>query len=326
MEEGNNNDDNGEKMGCCGWLKSELASNWLCCGCFCKNITPKTRMFDAVDPNGKTIDFDKSFQTGGVGFLVIGVKFIIWGLIVSTFILGFFDATHAYFYLAYVSHWTLAYSVVYSTFSLLVSFRGRGNGDPSSSTWLMRAVWIMYSIAAVHGVLVVLLFWITEYGPNFELRYYLIMSHGITFALTFVDGAIINRIPVRLSQALWVMFFGIIFIAWTLIQALIPIDNPNRDDGDENLYNILNWEDEPLESAIVSVLVVFVAMPLFTAMFWGLSIALGHRYVSSSHDDGMDHLGASSGGVSSSQQKYSENDIEEAAPELELTESQVSDK
>ena len=320
------------QVGCCRWIKSELATIWLCFGCFCRNTTPKTRMFDSVDPNGQTIDFDKSFQTGGVGLLIIGAKLVIWGLIVSTFVLGFFDADYAYWYLAYVSHWTLAYSVVYSTFSLIVSFCGRGkrnSGDPSSSTCLIRAVWIMYNIAVVHGLLVVILFWVTEYGPNYELRYYLIMVHGVTFALTFIDGAIINHIPVRLSQALWVMFFGILFIAWTLIQALIPIDNPNRDDGEDHLYNILNWEDEPLESAIVSALVVFVAMPLLTALFWGLSLALGHRYVSNDHDDDSvfdrHRLGASSsggGGSSHSYPKYSQNDIEEAAPELELADSQ----
>lgn len=57
------------------------------------------------------------------------------------------------------------------------------------------------------------------------------------------------------------------------------MDNPLKDDDESNaLYNILDWDESPLQAAIVSCVVVFLSFPLFTTFLWGLSL-VGRRYV-----------------------------------------------
>lgn len=118
-----------------------------------------------------------------------------------------------------------------------------------------------------------MLFWFTEYDPAKGLTYFTVVSHAGTFAVALFEGFVVNAIPIRLLRGLVVMFFGVMFVVWTVIQNYY-VANPLKsdDEGTEALYNILDWGNSPTKAAIVSALVVFVAMPLFQTIFWGLSL------------------------------------------------------
>jgi hypothetical protein len=285
------------KVGCCRWLLAELP--------VCGSLTA----FSPVDPNGKTIDLHRSFCTGQhrPTWDILLVKFVLWGLTVSTFVYGFFVVESPSFYMAFVSYWTLLYSCVYMTQSLTLAF----TSEPSR--FLLRSTWVMYTNASVHGIIIVLVFWLTEYGPETEVSYFLIMSHGVSFLMTIMDGLWINRTPVRLQHYLFALVFASLYIGWTVLQALLPIDNPNKDGDDEgeNLYNILDWVESPLDSAIVCIGLLFVAMPLFTLLFWGLSLCKRHYVRGDAAQENVENDGA---------KKDQSADTEVETPQVELME------
>eukprot|EP00339_Tiarina_fusa_P026769 CAMPEP_0117024264 /NCGR_PEP_ID=MMETSP0472-20121206/18036_1 /TAXON_ID=693140 ORGANISM="Tiarina fusus, Strain LIS" /NCGR_SAMPLE_ID=MMETSP0472 /ASSEMBLY_ACC=CAM_ASM_000603 /LENGTH=336 /DNA_ID=CAMNT_0004730643 /DNA_START=123 /DNA_END=1133 /DNA_ORIENTATION=- len=307
---------NNNAIGCCTRFAAEL----FCCG---RN---SVSMFATQDPDGRVVDLGKSFHstttaatttTSSRWLLLLLSKFILWGWTVSTYILGVVTYTYPHWFMAYISYWTLAYSVVYMTCSLaVVAFAKRSNQQqPQHRQWLLRATWVMYLVAATHGMMVVLLFWLTEYSGN-PVSYFLLMGHGGTFALVVLDGAVINRTPVRLKQYLFVLIFGSLFVGWSIVQAAVPIDNPFRDDeGSQYLYNILDWQDKPAESAIVAAMVLFVAMPVFSILFWGISL-WGRRYVVDG--DGDDDAVARDVHDHEQQQQQQTSDTEVEMPQTEL--------
>lgn len=250
-----------ESVGCCQWFRKEFSSAvpWF---------------HDGPDPNGKTIDLDRSFCIGEYSsWGLVLLKLALFGLEVATLVVGWTSYTHPHWFMSYVSHLTVLYSCVYVGLSLLSAF------FRETPLWLVKATWVMYSVAAVQGIMVILLFWLTEYGPEFTLTYFLIMAHGVTCMVVIFDGFVINRIPVRLKHCVFVVLFGALFVGWTIVQSLVPVDNPWKDGDESNaLYKILDWDDSPLQAAIVGAGVVFVTFPLWTMVLWGLSLS-GRRYL-----------------------------------------------
>ena len=238
-------------------------------------------LFGTMDSNGKVLDLDASFcirRMGGWKSLI--VKFICFVLITSTLITGINDEPSTRFFLAYVSCWTLVWSVVYITLSLFVSIFS------NPPAWAINATWFMFSVAAVHGPVITYIFWTAEYAPStYDLKYSVIMMHGPTWALVLLDGFLVSKIPVRLMHYWICFFFGILFLCWSLIQAFLPVDNPYKDGdangGDESLYDVLDWNNDPVPSAGLSVLLLLIAFPVIQILLWMMSLP-GRRYIQES--------------------------------------------
>lgn len=298
----------GRGGGCCSWLRAELA-----CRC-CTNL-PVSGWFGSVDAaNGKTIDWNASFQLGASKWVLL-TKFVLWGFVTGSYIYGWVDYKYPYFFMAYLSYWTLFYAVAYLTLSLATSVLVK-----SPTNALLTMTWIAYTVAAVHGILIVLLYWITEYDPaTYTIRYFTILAHGASFAVVAIDGLFVNRVPVRLMHYFACLFFGLLFIAWSLAQGLVPVDNPNKDGDDESLYSILDWAQDPVASAIVSIICLFGAMPLFTVLFWGLSLLLGRRYVVE-NNSAQEGLAAASSTTKDKNQPHEESEKTEDVenPSMEI--------
>lgn len=259
---------------CCAWLRAEIA-------CHCCTGLPTTTWFGLVDaPNGQTIDLQASFQCKASRKVLV-YKGMVWAWIVASLAYGWQDSPYAYFFPAYVTIWTYFYSTIYLTLSLLVSLVVSPTSTTTTANWIIKATWVMYLVAALHNCLVVPLFWATEYDPaTYTLNYFVVFSHAGSFVLTLVDGLWVNKIPVRVAHYVFAMGFALLFVAWSLIQGLVPVDNPstiNDDDDSDVLYGILDWKD-PTSAAILCVLIVFVFFPLLTLALWGLSL-WGRRYV-----------------------------------------------
>ena len=243
--------------------------------------------FGHVDKvNGRTIDMKGSFCLEAASRTLL-LKFLCAGLVAVGYIYLWVAYPYPYWFMAYLSYWTLLYAVVYLGSSLILSLvRVPLHSEaslPSSPSgrrlgFLLKFTWAMYLVAAVHGFMVVILFWATEYSPSKAFRYSTIAPHGISFAMVVLDGIWINKVPVRLCHVVFPFAMGCLFVGWSLIQGLVPIDNPNKEGPDESLYSILNWEEKPVASAIVSIIVLFGTFPFFTFFFWGLSL-WNRRYV-----------------------------------------------
>ena len=149
-------------------------------------------------------------------------------------------------------------------------------------TWMIHVTWIVYLIVIDNGIMVTLLFWLTEYTTSYSKpTFSLVMFHGGAVVLALIDGFVINRIPICLKHYIFVLFFGILYCIWTILQGIaFEIDNPwtsptpeKGEDDNEALYTLIDWKNKPTLATIVGVGVNFVAFPFLTIIFWGISIS-----------------------------------------------------
>lgn len=233
-------------------------------------------IFGLEDVNGKTLDLNKSFCTERSGLALL-TKFVLWGLVVGTLIGGWIDSPHPHYYMAHLSKWTLLFFVVYQSLSLLLS-----TGCCSAKLFIKTA-WIMFSIASVHGILVVLMFWALEYDKeNYTITYFIIMYHAGGCAIVLLDGLLVNRVPVRMHHMWFNIMMALLFVVWSIIASTVPVDNPYIEDHD-GLYDFLDWKGDPGYAAVCSLIPVFVGCPIFQTLLWALSIC-NRRYVATEEE------------------------------------------
>lgn len=113
-------------------------------GC-CRRFCAETSMGFAQpeDADGRMLDFERSFcyKSSAEQWQVVA-KVILWLITVLTLVVGWTTEEHPGFYLAYLTHWSLTYALVYQTLSLLLSVL---NTPP---TRLLDVTWVFYSVAA----------------------------------------------------------------------------------------------------------------------------------------------------------------------------------
>ena len=140
-------------------------------------------------------------------------------------------------------------------------------------------------MASAAGATVAVLYWvfIYDYAKGTPPSYYTVMSHGIAFLVVLADGMIVNSIPLRLKHFIFTLCYGVLFITWSIIQAFAYIDNPEKTSSDEDpteaLYSILDWIHTPTTAAIISVIANLLVLPLFSVLFWFISITFCRKYV-----------------------------------------------
>lgn len=60
--------------------------------------------------------------------------------------------------------------------------------------------------------------------------------------------------------------------------------NPHQDDDDDALYDAMKWRTKTTNAIIQTVLVIFVAVPLFHVLLWMASLP-GRRYLSTPEEE-----------------------------------------
>ena len=147
------------KPSCCRRITTELCSK---------------SFFPATDGTGQTIDMESSFSLACVNtnadednhyghYTKSAIKFFFWAASTFIFAYNWVIRNEPTFYLAYLTYWSLFFSVVYLSFSLLLTtFIG------NKSQTLLNATWILFSVACVSQIYVVILYWIllVTYTPE----------------------------------------------------------------------------------------------------------------------------------------------------------------
>jgi len=233
--------------------------------------------FQHEDFDGRILDMKSSF---GVyqdrrKYLLIGVRSFFLGLLVYDFVASWLDREAPIWYMAYLSHWSLFYAIVYLSLSLFISF------DLCTSDRLFHATWIVFSVTFPHEAGVLLLFWPLSYDPNIhDLDYDNIMTHGGALVLVLVDGMILSRVPVRLKHLSVTLVFALLYSIWTILQNIVlqqgPEDSTNDDDA---LYDVLKWRKTPLAASMLCVTILALLFPLLYLLGWLLSLPR-RRYLS----------------------------------------------
>uniref|UniRef100_A0A7S1VS85 Uncharacterized protein n=1 Tax=Grammatophora oceanica TaxID=210454 RepID=A0A7S1VS85_9STRA len=229
--------------------------------------------------DGRVINIPRSFApqpTWAVTMLKTGFTGVVYHVLLLDMIEYWDDIEY---YLIFLTHWAFLMSLMYFPLSLFMSLTG-GARQPNSDTqpsFGVRFMWGLYSSTLVIQVAVMSLFWTVEY--NFDVvgrpLYPSIMKHGGIMVLLFLEGMVLNKIPIRAKHLWFVEGVSMLYLIWTIIHWFLDIGNPFIDD--DGIYGVMNWRQTPELAAVVVVGVVFIVVPLVFYLVWWMS-TFGRRY------------------------------------------------
>ena len=246
-------DDVERSLSCC----QRWAAEWKC---------PWFGLEEPHDPT-KTINIVSTFRPSSMVVAVIKVLLWAFGIGCLVELLVSIDSPKV-FWLAYLSYWSFLVAILYLTLSCLWIVL-----IPRPDSLLLKVTWVMYSLAASAQILVTLLFWALDYDPDNEVRFGTVTAHGLIMLVVFVDGAVINRVPVRAKHFLVFSIYEDLFVLWSILHAVSGIGNPYLDDetDDDALYGVLNWNKNVFLASILSIVVVVVVSPILFLIVWSIS-------------------------------------------------------
>lgn len=272
-----------ENFGCCGGFRADFRLNF----------------FQRTDADGKILDLERSFCASERTLWVLLPKLAFFTLTVADVISGLATTKYPGFWMAYLSNWSLVYATIYISLSFFVSLG-------LSSLLFIKMTWTMFSIAIVHEILVMFLFWFLEYDSDYDLDYYTIMTHGGVALCVVLDGLIVNRTPVRIKHWIPTFAMSLLYTIWNVIHSYVVEDNPWIDDDDQiYIYAALNWRDDPVQTAVTIVIVLLFVSPAFHLIIWKLSLC-SRRYEEESAKNGLLVVPAG------------EKDVEETVPSAQV--------
>jgi hypothetical protein len=138
--------------------------------------------------------------------------------------------------------------------------------------WLVKATWVLFSTAGVHQILLVVVFWSSGLFVPDDLNFVYIMRHGGVMVVTLVEGLLINRVPVRLQHALVTEILGIMYLLWSVFHSFVLYENPDAEEFDGGVYEILLWRENPGQAVFMSLGILLLVIPLATLALWGASL------------------------------------------------------
>jgi hypothetical protein len=241
-----------------------------CCGRFTAEW--RLGMFSLEDTEGKTLDLEKTFKpTPKVAFSCFKLFLLIW--IVSINCITIVRAEPPSFWPALLTNWTATIVTLYFLASFTAMTILPIQQKEGATIWI-RMTWVLYSLSLNLSLVVTILFWSLVGG---EIEYTTVMQHGGFLLFVLVDGMLINRIPIRFKQIIWVEVIGISYFLWTIIHASTSIGNPfnnsgNPDIDDDALYGVINWKKNAEIAGIVFVGMIVVGVPVLYLLLWLLSL------------------------------------------------------
>lgn len=271
------------QQGCCRRLCEEFRL-----GFFDLRVAPRAKSEEEEEETTSEcywmVDIPNSFAPQQpTWWLVLIIKFIFWGLTLSTIIMGWaFVADNAGFYLAYFTHWTLLLSFFYLTLSLFNSSpfcqpqKQEGQEVTATASCMVKLTWGLFAVVAHAEILVTLLFWLLVYDGG-EILYTTVMGHGIVMILVLLDGLVVNRIPIRMKHFAFCNIYYVLYILWSVIHSFTNIGNPDADPNDPDadqtsIYGALDWDGNPGGTAVTVVLAFGVASPILFLLLWTLAL------------------------------------------------------
>jgi len=240
----------------------------------------------------RTIDVSRSFCSATRLDCICKLSFCAFTI--GTLLYGWIRDSHYHSpheYLYKMTRWGVVVSTIYFLLSIINTFlaayysRSNKNNNVQPSSRLreeeandttshttsnssviclrIRLTWIMFTIAAHVEILVTLLYWVLVYQPGVTtVRYTTISNHGIICVLVWMDGLVLNRIPIRMKH--WYSMalpFELVFVLWSILHAKVF---PN----DEALYNVLDWNESWETALMYSVISVLPLGFILYCLLW----------------------------------------------------------
>ena len=179
-------------------------------------------MFE-VDEDRGTLDLEILLNVGYGFFSFQGfLKVLFFAAAVNAMIIDLLNETYPYFYFAYLTKWTLLHQINYLLLSMCVTLLSIKYGlDGDYATFLAKLAWLYYSLAMVHGLIVTVLYWATEWTSEKGFQYDIVMTNGGTFLICLINGMFLDRTPVRLKHVFINLIWAILYGIWSALQNLV---------------------------------------------------------------------------------------------------------
>lgn len=200
---------------------------------------------------------------------------ILLGWSLGNSLQSFISNDEKWMWLGYLTNWSAVFATAYQVTILLCSVKPHLIPQPAPEeqpNFLLRFVWVMFSVATTLQLGIVPLFWglVYEGGPVFYQNY---SMHGIMAVLLVIDGVLVSKIPVRLRHLLFAMLTASIYSIWAMIHSLTDMGKRSGENNvGDPLYDALNWQDSPVAALIINCLTVLVLVPLAFLLLWLMSV------------------------------------------------------
>lgn len=131
-------------------------------------------------------------------------------------------------------------------------------------SWCVKIVWFLYISGATMAVMVTVGFWLIVYdGDEGDVDVASVHVHGINLVLVLVD-LFLSRIPYQLLHFMYPSFIAAAYIAFTGVYFAA---GGRGVDGDEHIYDALQYGDSPGSAAGLAVALVLAPMLFYGALF-----------------------------------------------------------
>lgn len=283
-----------------------LAPPRKCYSRFWRDITgtcrcsPSIRALDTIyrtdgSSSTKIIDVPSSFSPPMNKTTSMKAVTIIWKLgvlaleLFTLFIkIGYYDDPRWNgFYFSYLTHISLVACIVYSLLSLANTIFPLPNADADGVVSRRTAfTWIMFNYVGNTQLTVSVLYWGLVYDGGFP-NIGAIFGHGVVLVPVWLDGLLVNRIPVRLRHWFEISLpTYILYSIWTVLQSelVFGVENPYDEAQKYQIYNVINWVDNPVSSLVYLVVLISFFTTIVQLVLWALSLA-GRRYIDADAKD-----------------------------------------
>lgn len=191
--------------------------------------------FGIEEPNGDSVDVEKSFSRRDYSILILFIRFFVlsWSAAAFTSHLIRYPRENIGIFFGYYDHWVWITALLYQFLVLFVTaFRSckflKQPPEGDSPYFLVRIIWTLYELSVTNAFLLNFLFYIPKLTRDryHQANNYLnIFLHSILFALLLIDGALLSRVPVKLKHFLFVFVYLFIFMIWSVIHDFAGIGN-----------------------------------------------------------------------------------------------------
>lgn len=256
-------------VSCCYRLRSELKWSYP--------------FFSLDECNGTDLHVEKTFApTPVILTAFLRLFFLALTIVPIATSIWNYPEENRWIWMGFLTHWTAVVTTAYFLAMLLCTvirstLKQPRKGEPASK--FVRLTWALYSLAAPMNILVVLLYWTLDYEPGQTITFHTIMLHAGTAAAVLLDGNFVSRIPIRMKHMSLVFTVGLLFVVWTIANdyaglgdGVWPGEDADQANADDHLYSVLSWTTNPKKATIISVVVLFVVIPLMFLLCWSFSM------------------------------------------------------
>lgn len=238
-------------------------------------------LFSLQTSNGKVVDVTDSFSSRSWPvriFKFLCLSATITAIVLFLRLLFEHDADEekvqfVFEYMAYFTVWGLVCSALYfitSWVNSCIPLR-QNDDDITKASWRTKWTWGVFEVAAHTELMVTLLYWTLVHDSR-DMPFWdagNLLAHGGVMVLVLISGLVVNRVPVRLLHFVFPFAVDFIYLLWTFVHDKYELVEADEDD---QIYDVIDWNEEFRSTAVLSIVLLFLVSPLVWLVLWLASL------------------------------------------------------